>query len=91
MTKVGIEMVGARCTFDDERVRRKRIASCFLESTGFGVCYKHDVMFKKLKGPPTCSSRRAIKFVNMELLEPFGDNWRTSYFLEYIQNYDMDL
>lgn len=73
MTKAGIEMVGGRRTFDDERVRRKRIVSCFLESTGFIVCYNslRRSMVEKL---PTCSNRRAIKFVNLEVLEPFGDS-----------------
>ena len=42
---MGIEMMGGRRMFDDERVRRKRIVSCFLESTGFRVSYKSTAMF----------------------------------------------
>lgn len=45
LTKAGIEMVEARRTFDDESVRRKRIVSCFLESTGFRICCKYDATF----------------------------------------------
>jgi len=46
LTKVGIEMMVARRTFNDERVRRKRIVSCFLASTGFRICNKYNAMFR---------------------------------------------
>lgn len=68
-TGIGIDV--ACCEFKEESVKRNRMASCFLDKTGFKKALSCDKIYvTKL----TWSTRRMTKLENLEALAPFGDN-----------------